>query len=435
MSRVLPLVLIVSFVASCGLPGRLARLSDDHGVLPALEGYDDARAVDGYPNPYFQERFDRAMVQLAERPLPPDGRHDFNILVLSSGGVNGSFGAGVLTGWSERGDRPEFDMVTGVSVGSLLAPFAYVGEAFDHRLEDLFRRFERQDIHREKGIIRGAIWGESLLDNAPLAARIERAVDHELMAAMARRHAEGSRCFIGSTNLDNGQFVIWDLGQIATRGTDEALQMIRRAMRASVSIPVVYPPVRFGEGEDDELHVDGAVMRPMFLPQGVVDARRSCELAGVKPENFDSTMYVVHNGSLLPRPVQVDRQTLDIAIQTVNLMSYTMVAEDILHLYVVSQVWGADFRFLTLPDGLELSVTEFSSDDTERLFLLGRSMMDQNASWADTPPGYIVNEDLTNLSPSGILDRESQHLIEDLERLEAELRQVRRALEGARGSD
>jgi predicted acylesterase/phospholipase RssA len=51
-------------------------------------------------------------------------------LALSGGGPDGAFGAGVLRAWTESGTRPEFDIVSGISTGAIIAPFAYLG--FDY---------------------------------------------------------------------------------------------------------------------------------------------------------------------------------------------------------------------------------------------------------------------------------------------------------------
>lgn len=55
-------------------------------------------------------------------PLPPA-----YYLAISGGGDNGAYGAGLLNGWTATGKRPEFKLVTGVSTGALIAPFAFLG--------------------------------------------------------------------------------------------------------------------------------------------------------------------------------------------------------------------------------------------------------------------------------------------------------------------
>jgi hypothetical protein len=57
----------------------------------------------------------------------------FNYLALSGGAWDGAYGAGVMNGWTKRGDRPEFALVSGVSAGALIAPFAFLGPEYDGR--------------------------------------------------------------------------------------------------------------------------------------------------------------------------------------------------------------------------------------------------------------------------------------------------------------
>ena len=59
-------------------------------------------------------------------------------LVLSGGGAGGAFGAGALVGLSRRQERPQYDVVTGVSAGALIAPFAFLGPEWDSQLTEAF---------------------------------------------------------------------------------------------------------------------------------------------------------------------------------------------------------------------------------------------------------------------------------------------------------
>ncbi len=417
------LIGLCSSIAACGLPERLTMISYRHGEVTPLEGFEEVRAVDGYPSDAFQASFDEALSAFMKSPVPPDGRRDWDSLVLSSGGINGAFGTGILTGWTERGDRPDYRFVTGVSVGALMAPFAFAGPEFDDRLVDLFRHVEPEHLHRKKDFISSVLWDESLMDNSPLRALIDRAVDEELMRAVAARHAEGRRCYVGSTNLDVGHFVVWDLGAIASRGTKEALQLFRQVLAASASVPILYPPIRFSNGDHEELHVDGAVIRPLFIPHNVFDSYLSAERAGMNWEDVDDTMYVIHNGSLYPHPLVVQRDTITVATRTVTMMSYTMVAEDVLHLYLLSRAWDAQFRFVTLPDGSDLDINSFTPEDTERLFAIGQRHMKQRTPWATAPPGFILAEDF--IHAEGVSEMEPPtHLNKRLRLIEKEFRNL-----------
>jgi hypothetical protein len=65
--------------------------------------------------------------------------HQFSYLALSGGGGGGAYGAGILNGWTDSGTRPEFTMVSGVSTGALIAPFAFLGSAYDEKLSSCIR--------------------------------------------------------------------------------------------------------------------------------------------------------------------------------------------------------------------------------------------------------------------------------------------------------
>ncbi len=64
-------------------------------------------------------------------------------LILSAGGEDGAYGAGLLGGWSKTGKRPEFSLVTGVSTGALIAPFAFLGPKYDEMLRDCLYHHQR----------------------------------------------------------------------------------------------------------------------------------------------------------------------------------------------------------------------------------------------------------------------------------------------------
>ena len=83
----------------------------------------------------------RARFKAGEKPIS-------NLLAISGGADDGAFGAGLLVGWSEHGNRPEFDLVTGISAGALIAPFAFLGREFDTQLAGLFTSYDADQIYK-----------------------------------------------------------------------------------------------------------------------------------------------------------------------------------------------------------------------------------------------------------------------------------------------
>jgi len=124
-------------------------------------------------------------------------------LVLSGGGENGAFGAGLLAGWSAMGERPNFSVVTGLSTGALIAPFAFAGSAYDAALKDCYTGITAADIFEF-----GAT-PESLLDTWPLGKLIARKVTAPFLEAVAAQHRRGRRLFVLTTSVDTQRAVVW----------------------------------------------------------------------------------------------------------------------------------------------------------------------------------------------------------------------------------
>src|SRR5215510_889523 len=76
-----------------------------------------------------------------------------HFLAISGGGDDGAFGAGLLVGWSDRGDRPEFDVVTGVSTGALSAPFVFLGRAYDPQLKAVYTETSASDVFQKRVLL------------------------------------------------------------------------------------------------------------------------------------------------------------------------------------------------------------------------------------------------------------------------------------------
>jgi predicted acylesterase/phospholipase RssA len=221
-------------------------------------------------------------------PRPADGVVRYAHLALSGGGANGAFGAGFLNGWSTTGSRPVFKIVTGVSSGALMAPFAFLGPQYDDALHEFYTTTTTRDIFAIGSIgsiLISLLRGDSLADTGPLATLIARHVDAEFLHQVADAYNRGRRLYIGTVDLDSQRFVVWNMGLIAASGRPEALELFRKVMLASASIPIVFPPVFFeveaGGRLYDEMHVDGAVAATVFLNVGVIRPSLIRERAGL----------------------------------------------------------------------------------------------------------------------------------------------------------
>jgi predicted patatin/cPLA2 family phospholipase len=211
-------------------------------------------------------------------------------LALSGGGADGAYGAGLLTGWSQSGNRPEFAVVTGSSIGGLIAPYAFLGPRFDEELRKNFAEITAADVFEDRQT------PESLFDSWPLKQTIEKRVTREMLAAIAAEHKKGRRFLVATTNQDAGRRVLWNMGAIATRGDDKALKLFRDVLLASSSIPGMFQPVMIeveANGKRfQEMHLDGTITAPFFImPESMLAAGSAARL----PTN---QVYVIINSKL-----------------------------------------------------------------------------------------------------------------------------------------
>jgi predicted acylesterase/phospholipase RssA len=252
--------------------------------LPAVT-YAEARQIDilDIPDARFYvsdtNRIYDVAIKAYQRSNRARGGQTRHYLALSGGGDDGAFGAGLMAGWSAHGNRPEFDMVTGVSTGALSAPFAFLGRAYDQKLAGMYTETSAGDIFQKRAILISAVTSDSLVDNAPLRKLIDSSVDAAMVRAIADEYDKGRLLFVLTTNLDQSRPVIWNIGAIAASNNPKARDLIVDVLLASASIPAIFPPVMLDVTVDgqkrQEMHVDGGtIAQVFFLPSVVFDQRR-----------------------------------------------------------------------------------------------------------------------------------------------------------------
>lgn len=193
-------------------------------------------------------------------------REDFNILAISGGAAGGAFGAGALVGLTAAGQRPDFAIVTGVSTGALIAPFAFLGPEWDDKLRDAYT-----GGYAAKLLSIGGLSGNfgGVFKSEQLERLVAPFLKEDMLEAVAARHAQGRRLLVATTDLDSQRTVIWNMGEIASVGGPAALRLFRDVLVASASLPGLFPPRRIAveyEGEAyEEMHVDGGVATPLFV--------------------------------------------------------------------------------------------------------------------------------------------------------------------------
>ncbi|MCC2978286.1 patatin-like phospholipase family protein [Sphingomonas sp. PL-96] len=219
------------------------------------------------------------------------------LLALSGGSDKGAFSAGLLNGWSRRGDRPSFDVVTGVSTGALIAPFAFLGPQEDAALTAIYTGIGARDVYRQR-VLRGLFGGSSLVDSRPLAKLIARYADVALVERVAAEHRKGRRLLVMTTNLDAQRGVIWDMGAIAAGTSPGRVALFQQVLLASASIPGVFPPVLIDATANGrhfaEMHVDGGAVSGFFVLPSRLLAQAPRDEAG------RGAIYLFYNGRYTP---------------------------------------------------------------------------------------------------------------------------------------
>jgi predicted acylesterase/phospholipase RssA len=312
-------------------------------------------------------------------------------LALSGGGKFGAFTAGVLGGWSAAGDRPQFDVVTGVSTGALIATYAFLGPEYDRATAELFTSVTTRDVYRRRPV--GALfWSDAAASSAPLKRLIDCHVDDDIIARVARAHAAGRRLYVGTTNLDARKFVIWDMGAIAASGRPDAKDLYRSVLLASASVPGLLPPVEIAaetpDGHITELHADGGTTAGVFLHVPSPGGAAACPPAG-------SSVYVIVAGKLYADPAVTDRRTVRVAESALSSVVYAQTRAELFRISSLCAYARMNFRLASLPQDFPVGADamSFDAEELRRLYEAGYAAASGGKAWRDTPPGARPEEE------------------------------------------
>ncbi len=325
--------------------------------------------------------------------LPPA-----NFLAISGGGDDGAFGAGLLTGWTQTGTRPEFKLVTGVSTGSLIAPFAFLGPTYDEQLKEVYTTISTVDVYEERGLL-AAIDDDALSDTSPLFATMSKYMNEQMLSDIAREYEKGRLLIIGSTNLDAQRPVLWNIGAIASSGHPDALNLVRKILLASAAVPAAFPPVlidvEFDGQQYQELHVDGGAIAQLFLyPPAVGAAMR--ERKESDHLTRERNAYIIFNGRLDAQWTKVERLTLSIAGRAISTMIHFSALNDLIKVYVTTQRDGVSFNLASI--GKDFTTphpdVDFEQAYMISLFDYGHNLGQAGYHWQKVPPFLSAPSDV-----------------------------------------
>jgi predicted acylesterase/phospholipase RssA len=337
------------------------------------------------------ESDDRERATLMKDGRPAEHLPPADFLAISGGGDLGAFGAGLLIGWTQYGDRPQFKLVTGVSAGALIAPFAFLGPKYDDVLRTVCTSIGPRDIFHARNII-AALSSDAFADSRPLAAIIAKYVTRDLLTSIAQEYAKGRLLLIGTTNLDARQPVVWNMGEIASSADPQALELFRKVMLASTAIPGMFPPVMIDVEVDgrhyQEMHVDGGVLTQVFLaPPSLVQELND----PTGPYARERHVYVIRNGRVEPRWLSVPRRSTKVARRALETLIDAQGINDLYRLKVEAEREGEEFSVAYIDAQFNYShPTEFAPDFLRHLFQYSNALAARGYPWHKALPDQLL---------------------------------------------
>ncbi|MGL6095913.1 MAG: patatin-like phospholipase family protein [Fimbriiglobus sp.] len=328
---------------------------------------------------------------------PPDpGKKPLNVLALSGGGQYGAFVAGTLCGWTDKGTRPEFDVVTGISSGALIASLAFVGPKYDCELRRVFTTLRQEDLFKYQPA-RQLIKYKAIATSEPLQKNIAMTISDEYVADLRAAHATGRRLFVGTMNVHSRRLVIWDLGALASCGRPDATDLVRKVLLATSSIGALTPAVEFAVEVDGvnylEEHVDGGGASQVFVRFGPHHPRH---VPG-SPEKWlaGSNLYLIAGGKLYADPVAGDLGFIARATSGISATLYALYRAELHKLYGLCAASGMKYHFASIPVEKKTAAKSMAFDPVvmQDLFALGHGYGTTNIPWRHTPPGGEPGEE------------------------------------------
>lgn len=385
--------LAIATLASCTLPQRMMAVPQQlttKAMVPDLTGVRFwIKEDDGELLREARESFEREMRYRARTgqrgPLPPA-----SFLAVSGGGDNGAFGAGLLVGWTESGTRPEFKFVTGVSTGALIAPLAFLGPEYDDDLKRAYTTISERDVLRRRAFT-AALFNDGMADSRPFYELVSSYVTPELLTRIGEEYQKGRLLFVGTTNLDAEHPVIWNMTAIAASGRPGALDLFRKILVASASIPGVFPPVMIEVEADgkrfQEMHVDGGTVAQVFLyPPSFRLGDFVYELGSDRKRQA----FIIRNAKLTPEWTMVRRRTVPIAGRAVSSLLNSQGVGDLYRLYLITQRDGVDYNLAYISDEFDVPRNgQFDTEYMNRLFDYAYQRARKGYRWETYPPGFL----------------------------------------------
>jgi predicted acylesterase/phospholipase RssA len=373
-------------------PARLPAVPPDLTARAEIPGMPGVRYTAGIDIPAFTEAAFQALKRERDYlaghkgPMPPAV-----FLAISGGGDNGAFAAGLLNAWTATGTRPEFKLVTGISTGALIAPFAFLGPKYDATLKEVYTTISPKDVLEPRSFLAGVL-SDGMADNAPLLRLTRKSVTEDLLKEIAAEYAKGRMLLVATADLDARRAIIWDMGKIASYGGPKALDLFVKVMVASASIPGGFPPMMIDVEVDgklyQEMHVDGGIVAQVFAYPAGIRIKDEAASVGI---NRERKLYVIRNARLDTDWAQVERSTMSIAARAVASLIQSQGIGDLYRIYATAQRDDVDFNLAFIPASFNAPhKEEFDNDYMRALYDTGYNMALKGYPWVKAPPGFAL---------------------------------------------
>lgn len=312
-----------------------------------------------------------------------------NILTLSGGGTRGAFGAGLLSGWTDSGDIPEFDIVTGVSTGAVMATFVFLGGDELEKVKAFYTKMYTEDIYTNSWL---SFFGQAYLMNpAPLKKLFSNNFNEALLKRVAAAHAKGRRLYIGTTNIDTGQLIVWDMGAIASSSRSDKYQRFSDIIYASSAMPIFLPPQYISVDIEDkqyyQMHVDGGIYSHVFMIGLFVNWEEVLELGDDANLNFDVTLYTIANRKYRNRTAYdpVEQSPSSVISAFIETETDLLFDRSMYRLYDSCMQKGIKFRMAAVPKDVNYVdvATEFNPEKMLKLYNVGYSFGLNGVKWQE----------------------------------------------------
>lgn len=376
------IAILLPFAGCKSIPKRSRNTVPQELVNQAVvPGIPDARQWGDEMPPYIEEILQSSNRQVAKRfPGIVNGRHTY--LAISGGGSNGAYGSAMLVGWSAKGDRPTFTLVSGISTGAIIAPFAFLGSEYDPVLIDLYTTKSTKDVLTERNRLK-ALNRDAFNGTQPLRELIAGYLGEREIERIAEEHRNGRRLLVGTVNLDMMRPVSWDIGAIAASGQPCARELIIDIILASAAIPVAMPPVFIdveANGEIyQEMHVDGGLFSQVMtypITMHWDEIEKKLNTKGT------TKFYVIRNAKIHPGWKDVQPQVLHLASRAISSLTRTQGLGNIYQLYFTAQRDGIDLHLTFIPADFQTPSNElFDPTYMNALFTTGYESITEGDPW------------------------------------------------------